>query len=49
MSAACRSGPIAGISPFNFPLNLVAHKVAPALAAGNPIVIRPASQTPVAR
>ena len=31
-------GPIAGISPFNFPLNLVAHKVAPALAAGNPIV-----------
>ena len=34
-------GPIAGISPFNFPLNLVAHKVAPALAAGNPIVLRP--------
>lgn len=40
-------GPIVGISPFNFPLNLVAHKVAPALAAGNPIIIRPASQTPV--
>ena len=40
-------GPIAGISPFNFPLNLVAHKVAPALAAGNPIVVRPASQTPI--
>lgn len=40
-------GPIAGITPFNFPLNLVAHKVAPALAAANPIVIRPASQTPV--
>jgi glyceraldehyde-3-phosphate dehydrogenase (NADP+) len=40
-------GPIAGISPFNFPLNLVAHKVAPALAAGNPIVVRPASQTSV--
>jgi acyl-CoA reductase-like NAD-dependent aldehyde dehydrogenase len=40
-------GPVAGITPFNFPLNLVAHKVAPALAAGNPIVIRPASQTPV--
>ena len=40
-------GPIAGIAPFNFPLNLVAHKVAPALAAGNPIVVRPASQTPV--
>ena len=39
-------GPIVGISPFNFPLNLVVHKVAPALAAGNPIVIRPASQTP---
>ena len=41
-------GPVAGITPFNFPLNLVAHKVAPALAAGNPIVIRPSSQTPVA-
>jgi len=41
-------GPIAGITPFNFPLNLVAHKVAPALAAGNPIIIRPASQTPLA-
>jgi acyl-CoA reductase-like NAD-dependent aldehyde dehydrogenase len=41
-------GPIAGITPFNFPLNLVAHKVAPALAAGNPIVLRPASQTPLA-
>ena len=40
-------GPIAGITPFNFPLNLVAHKVAPALAAGNPVIIRPASQTPV--
>ena len=40
-------GPIAGITPFNFPLNLVAHKVAPALAAGCPIVLRPASQTPV--
>jgi acyl-CoA reductase-like NAD-dependent aldehyde dehydrogenase len=40
-------GPISGITPFNFPLNLVAHKVAPALAAGNPILLRPASQTPV--
>ncbi len=40
-------GPVAGISPFNFPLNLVSHKVAPALAAGNPILLRPASQTPV--
>jgi glyceraldehyde-3-phosphate dehydrogenase (NADP+) len=41
-------GVIAGISPFNFPLNLVSHKVAPALAAGNPILLRPASQTPIA-
>lgn len=40
-------GPVVGISPFNFPLNLVAHKVAPALAAANPIILRPASQTPV--
>lgn len=40
-------GPVVGISPFNFPLNLVAHKVAPALAAGDPILLRPASQTPV--
>jgi acyl-CoA reductase-like NAD-dependent aldehyde dehydrogenase len=40
-------GPITGITPFNFPLNLVVHKVAPALAAGNPIIVRPASQTPV--
>jgi glyceraldehyde-3-phosphate dehydrogenase (NADP+) len=40
-------GPVAGITPFNFPLNLVAHKVAPSLAAGNPIVLRPASQTPI--
>lgn len=40
-------GPIAGITPFNYPLNLVAHKVAPALAAGDPVIIRPASQTPL--
>jgi len=40
-------GVIAGISPFNFPLNLVAHKVAPAIASGNTIVIKPASATPV--
>jgi glyceraldehyde-3-phosphate dehydrogenase (NADP+) len=40
-------GPVVGITPFNFPLNLVVHKIAPALAAGNPIIIRPASQTPV--
>lgn len=40
-------GPILGITPFNFPLNLVAHKVAPALAAGNPILVKPAPQTPL--
>ncbi len=40
-------GPVVGISPFNYPLNLVAHKVAPAIAAGCPIIIRPASQTPI--
>ncbi len=40
-------GPISGISPFNFPLNLVAHKVAPALACGNPIVLKPSSATPL--
>jgi acyl-CoA reductase-like NAD-dependent aldehyde dehydrogenase len=40
-------GPIAGISPFNFPLNLVCHKVAPALASGNTISLKPASATPL--
>ncbi|MFQ5443442.1 MAG: aldehyde dehydrogenase family protein [Nitrospinales bacterium] len=40
-------GPVAGISPFNFPLNLVAHKVAPAMACGNPIVLKPSSSTPL--
>ncbi|PYX57882.1 MAG: aldehyde dehydrogenase [Acidobacteria bacterium] len=40
-------GPIAGITPFNFPLNLVAHKVAPAIAAGCSIVLKPAPQTPL--
>src|SRR2546422_6098286 len=40
-------GPIAGISPFNFPLNLVAHKVAPAMAAGCTMVLKPAPQTPL--
>ena len=40
-------GPVLGITPFNFPLNLVAHKVAPALAAGNSILIKPAPQTPL--
>lgn len=39
-------GPILGISPFNFPLNLVCHKVAPALATGNGMILKPASQTP---
>ena len=38
-------GPVLGIAPFNFPLNLVAHKVAPAIAAGNSIVVKPASAT----
>ena len=40
-------GPIAGISPFNFPLNLAAHKLAPAIAAGNSIVLKPPSKDPL--
>jgi len=40
-------GPVLGISPFNFPFNLVAHKVGPALAAGNPIIVKPPSATPL--
>jgi acyl-CoA reductase-like NAD-dependent aldehyde dehydrogenase len=40
-------GVVAGISPFNFPLNLVCHKVAPAIAAGCPVVLKPASATPL--
>ena len=40
-------GPIVGITPFNFPLNLVAHKVAPAIACGCPMVLKPAPQTPM--
>ena len=40
-------GPIAAITPFNFPLNLVAHKVAPAIACGCSIVLKPAPQTPL--
>jgi aldehyde dehydrogenase (NAD+) len=40
-------GPVLGIAPFNFPLNLVCHKVGPALAAGNTIVVKPASATPL--
>jgi acyl-CoA reductase-like NAD-dependent aldehyde dehydrogenase len=40
-------GIIAAITPFNFPMNLVAHKVGPAIAAGNSVVLKPASQTPL--
>lgn len=40
-------GIVAGISPFNFPMNLAVHKVAPALAAGCPIILKPASATPL--
>jgi acyl-CoA reductase-like NAD-dependent aldehyde dehydrogenase len=39
-------GPVAAITPFNFPLNLVAHKLAPALACGAPVVLKPAPETP---
>jgi len=41
------AGPVAGISPFNFPLNLAAHKVAPAIAAGCSIVLKPPSKDPL--
>jgi acyl-CoA reductase-like NAD-dependent aldehyde dehydrogenase len=40
-------GPVLAISPFNFPLNLVAHKLAPALAVGAPIIVKPAPATPL--
>ena len=40
-------GPVMAITPFNFPVNLVAHKMAPALAVGAPIVIKPATKTPL--
>jgi acyl-CoA reductase-like NAD-dependent aldehyde dehydrogenase len=40
-------GPVLGIAPFNFPLNLVAHKVAPAIAVGAPILVKPAPATPL--
>ena len=40
-------GPVAAISPFNFPFNLAAHKLAPSIAAGNPVVLKPASKTPL--
>jgi acyl-CoA reductase-like NAD-dependent aldehyde dehydrogenase len=41
------NGVVGAISPFNFPLNLVAHKLGPAIAAGNSIVLKPAGQTPI--
>ena len=40
-------GVIGGISPFNFPLNLIAHKIGPAIASGNTVVLKPASKTPI--
>ena len=40
-------GPVAAITPFNFPLNLVLHKVAPAIAAGNPVILKPSPRTPM--
>ncbi|HBI30896.1 MAG TPA: aldehyde dehydrogenase, partial [Verrucomicrobiales bacterium] len=40
-------GVVAAIAPFNFPLNLVCHKVGPALAAGNSVILKPASDTPL--
>lgn len=40
-------GAVSAVSPFNFPLNLVAHKLAPAVAAGDPIVLKPATKTPL--
>ena len=40
-------GPVAAITPFNAPLNTVAHKLAPAMAAGNPVILKPSSHTPL--
>ena len=40
-------GPVGAITPFNFPLNLVVHKVAPAIASGNPVVLKPSSNAPM--
>lgn len=40
-------GPVLGITPFNFPLNLACHKIGPAIAAGNPVILKPASVTPI--
>jgi acyl-CoA reductase-like NAD-dependent aldehyde dehydrogenase len=47
LALAVPVGVVGAISPFNFPLNLVAHKVAPAIAAGCPVVLKPASATPL--
>ena len=41
------AGPVLAITPFNFPLNLVAHKLAPAIAAGCPVILKPSSETPL--
>jgi len=41
------AGPVLGITPFNFPLNLACHKLGPAIAAGNPLILKPSSATPV--
>ena len=40
-------GPVSAITPFNFPLNLALHKVAPAIAAGNPLILKPSPRTPI--
>ena len=40
-------GPVLGITPFNYPVNLACHKIGPAIAAGNPIIIKPAEKTPL--
>jgi len=47
MTARLPVGPVAAISPFNFPINLVAHKVAPAFAVGAPVVLKPPPQAPL--
>jgi acyl-CoA reductase-like NAD-dependent aldehyde dehydrogenase len=41
------AGPVFGIVPFNFPINLACHKIGPGLAAGNSVILKPASATPV--
>ncbi|MCK5832447.1 aldehyde dehydrogenase family protein [bacterium] len=41
------AGPVLAITPFNFPLNLAAHKIGPAIAVGNPFILKPAEQTPI--